>query len=427
MRLVWERLKLVVEPSGAVALAALIAGRGPVAGRRVGVILSGGNVDLDRLPWRAAIPARAPAAAGGIHDHRRQALADRATRPCWPTTTRSTAATGTACSPCSPTTSRTTSTRARAKPDASLSRRSSRAWTRCYREELRDIVVMSTPDGGRVAAEYVVHGEYLPTDEGLPEARGQRYVLPGGRLLRAARLPHRAGDQLLQPAATGCSRSGRAEPAAGTAGSGRSRAIARRAPGVIPAPAHKHPRRHSRASGNPLPDWQHRHLMASSRRTPGTVASSHQFRANCHPRTSFPRKRESIVGLAASLPDDVIPAHAGIQWRWVRSEARRSLRIAWRPADRVSSGLRPAGQGGLCVPKAPLASPKGHPGKSPRALPVRAVPGKRRPREGRQTTRASCPRTVWLFPSRGRLFPATSRGPGALTRHPWLVGAATAR
>ena len=150
-------------------------------------------------------------------------------------------------------------------------------------------------------------------------------------------------------------------------------------------------------------------------------------------KASFPRKRESIVVLApcsptaASPPDGVIPAHAGIQWRGVRSEARRSLRIALRSADRVSSGLRPAEQGGLCVPKAPLASPKGHPGKSPRALPVRAVPGKRRPREGRQTTRASCPRTVWLFPSRGRLFPATSRGPGALTRHPWLVGAATAR
>lgn len=48
-----------------------------------------------------------------------------------------------------------------------------------YREELRDIAVMTGPEG-RAAAEYVVLGEYLATDEGLPPARGQRYVLPGG-------------------------------------------------------------------------------------------------------------------------------------------------------------------------------------------------------------------------------------------------------
>ncbi|KRB07631.1 ketosteroid isomerase-related protein [Lysobacter sp. Root690] len=51
---------------------------------------------------------------------------------------------------------------------------------RHYREQLRDIVVMVSPDGTRAAAEYVVHGEYLVTDAGLPEARGQRYELPGG-------------------------------------------------------------------------------------------------------------------------------------------------------------------------------------------------------------------------------------------------------
>lgn len=51
---------------------------------------------------------------------------------------------------------------------------------RCYREQLRDIVVMASPDGSRAAAEYVVHGEYLADDEGLPPANGQRYVLPGG-------------------------------------------------------------------------------------------------------------------------------------------------------------------------------------------------------------------------------------------------------
>ena len=49
-----------------------------------------------------------------------------------------------------------------------------------YREQLRDIVVLATIDGDRAAAEYVVHGHYLSTDEGLPEANGQTYVLPGG-------------------------------------------------------------------------------------------------------------------------------------------------------------------------------------------------------------------------------------------------------
>ena len=51
---------------------------------------------------------------------------------------------------------------------------------RSYREQLTDIVVLSSPDGSRAGAEYVVHGEYLATDEGLPEANGQTYVLPGG-------------------------------------------------------------------------------------------------------------------------------------------------------------------------------------------------------------------------------------------------------
>jgi len=51
---------------------------------------------------------------------------------------------------------------------------------RHYREQLRDIVVMASADGTRAAAEYVVHGEYLATDPGLPQARGQKYVLPGG-------------------------------------------------------------------------------------------------------------------------------------------------------------------------------------------------------------------------------------------------------
>lgn len=50
---------------------------------------------------------------------------------------------------------------------------------RSYKEQLRDIVVMGGPTG-RVAAEYVVEGSYLATDEGLPPAQGQTYTLPGG-------------------------------------------------------------------------------------------------------------------------------------------------------------------------------------------------------------------------------------------------------
>ena len=50
MRKVWEILKIVIEPSSAVPVAALLEGRLPLAGLRVGVILTGGNVDLDRLP-----------------------------------------------------------------------------------------------------------------------------------------------------------------------------------------------------------------------------------------------------------------------------------------------------------------------------------------------------------------------------------------
>jgi len=51
MRHVWERAKLVIEPSAAVALAVVLEHRHRFRGRRVGIILSGGNVDLSRLPW----------------------------------------------------------------------------------------------------------------------------------------------------------------------------------------------------------------------------------------------------------------------------------------------------------------------------------------------------------------------------------------
>ena len=49
-----------------------------------------------------------------------------------------------------------------------------------YREELKDLVIFANEAGTRGAAEFVVHGEYLQTDPGLPEAAGQRYVLPAG-------------------------------------------------------------------------------------------------------------------------------------------------------------------------------------------------------------------------------------------------------
>ena len=49
-----------------------------------------------------------------------------------------------------------------------------------YKEELKDIVVMVSKDGARASAEFNVHGKYLNTDEGLPDAKGQTYVLPAG-------------------------------------------------------------------------------------------------------------------------------------------------------------------------------------------------------------------------------------------------------
>lgn len=52
--------------------------------------------------------------------------------------------------------------------------------SRCYREELTDLVIFSAANGSRAAAEYIVNGTYLATDAGLPEARGQSYRLPAG-------------------------------------------------------------------------------------------------------------------------------------------------------------------------------------------------------------------------------------------------------
>jgi steroid delta-isomerase-like uncharacterized protein len=58
--------------------------------------------------------------------------------------------------------------------------------TRCYRENLTDLVVFASEDGSRAAAEFVVNGTYLATDDGLPEAKGQHYVLPAGSFFSLA-------------------------------------------------------------------------------------------------------------------------------------------------------------------------------------------------------------------------------------------------
>jgi len=52
--------------------------------------------------------------------------------------------------------------------------------SRCYKENLTDMVIMASADGTRAAAEYVVNGTYLHTDAGLPQAHGQTYRLPAG-------------------------------------------------------------------------------------------------------------------------------------------------------------------------------------------------------------------------------------------------------
>ncbi len=51
MRAVWERMKMIIEPSCAVPLSAILDGKVDVEGKKVGIIITGGNVDLDNLPW----------------------------------------------------------------------------------------------------------------------------------------------------------------------------------------------------------------------------------------------------------------------------------------------------------------------------------------------------------------------------------------
>jgi steroid delta-isomerase-like uncharacterized protein len=52
--------------------------------------------------------------------------------------------------------------------------------TRCYREQLVDLVILANDQGTRAAAEFIVKGVYLDTDGNLPPARGQHYALPAG-------------------------------------------------------------------------------------------------------------------------------------------------------------------------------------------------------------------------------------------------------
>ncbi len=51
MKLIWQRMKIVMEPSSAVPLATILKNKDLFAGKRVGVIITGGNVDMDKLPW----------------------------------------------------------------------------------------------------------------------------------------------------------------------------------------------------------------------------------------------------------------------------------------------------------------------------------------------------------------------------------------
>ncbi len=51
MRLIWERMKLIIEPSAAVPIAAILTKKDRIKGNKIGLIVSGGNVDLEKLPW----------------------------------------------------------------------------------------------------------------------------------------------------------------------------------------------------------------------------------------------------------------------------------------------------------------------------------------------------------------------------------------
>ncbi len=58
MRLIWERMNIIIEPSAAVPLAAIFSNTSAFGGKRIGIILSGGNLDLEQLPWQSSGPER---------------------------------------------------------------------------------------------------------------------------------------------------------------------------------------------------------------------------------------------------------------------------------------------------------------------------------------------------------------------------------
>jgi steroid delta-isomerase-like uncharacterized protein len=58
--------------------------------------------------------------------------------------------------------------------------------TASYDEQFKSVVVMANETGTRAAAEYIIHGVYKATDEGLPLAQGQSYALPGGAFFEIA-------------------------------------------------------------------------------------------------------------------------------------------------------------------------------------------------------------------------------------------------
>ena len=55
-----------------------------------------------------------------------------------------------------------------------------------YKEEIKDLVVMVSENGVNASAEFMVHGTYLKTDSGLPEAKNQKYVIRAGSFFEAA-------------------------------------------------------------------------------------------------------------------------------------------------------------------------------------------------------------------------------------------------
>jgi len=64
MRRIWEIMKILVEPSAAVLYAAVDDASLDVRGQRVGIVVSGGNLDLDRLPWASAAGSMRAAPSG---------------------------------------------------------------------------------------------------------------------------------------------------------------------------------------------------------------------------------------------------------------------------------------------------------------------------------------------------------------------------